>query len=116
MKKRTVILLSILLVALIFAATIGYNALMKNYKADTLVGQGTDPTAQSGENSTPEKTPAADFTVYDQEGNEVKLSDYFGKPIVLNFWTSWCGPCKQEMPHFEKTFVERGKDIHFLMV
>lgn len=59
---------------------------------------------------------APDFTVYDTEGNAVKLSEYIGKPVVLNFWASWCGPCKMEMPDFDEKYKELGNDIHFLMV
>ena len=39
-----------------------------------------------------------DFTVYDAAGKAYKLSEFFGKPIVLNLWASWCDPCKNEMP------------------
>jgi len=44
------------------------------------------------------------------------LSDYFGKPIVLNFWASWCPPCKAEMPNFESAYQTYGNDVNFLMV
>ncbi|MBQ2854161.1 MAG: redoxin domain-containing protein [Oscillospiraceae bacterium] len=57
-----------------------------------------------------------DFTVYDLEGNAHRLSDYRGKPVILNFWASWCGPCKAEMPDFEEAYQTYGEDIHFLMV
>ncbi len=63
-----------------------------------------------------ETIPAPDFTVYDWEGNPVHLSDFAGKPIVLNFWASWCGPCQMEMPHFEQAYQDMGEDIHFVMV
>jgi len=59
---------------------------------------------------------AADFTVFDKAGNSVLLSDYIGKPIVLNFWASWCGPCQSEMPDFNEKYLEIGEDVHFLMV
>ena len=61
-------------------------------------------------------TAAPDFTVYDADGNGVLLSDYRGKPVVLNFWASWCGPCKQEMPDFQEKYAELGDSVQFLMV
>ncbi len=61
-------------------------------------------------------TPAADFTVSDGAGNAVRLSDFRGKPVVVNFWASWCGPCKMEMPHFQKAYERYGGEVVFLMV
>ena len=58
----------------------------------------------------------ADFTMTDADGNPVNLSDFFGKPIVLNFWASWCPPCKAELPDFEKVYKEMGGDVNFVMV
>ena len=43
------------------------------------------------------------------------LSDYFGKPIVVNFWASWCPPCKAEMPDFEEAYKTHS-EVQFLMV
>ena len=59
---------------------------------------------------------AADFTVFDKAGNSVLLSDYIGKPIVLNFWASWCGPCRYEMPDFNQMYLQYGDEVQFLMV
>ena len=56
------------------------------------------------------------FTVTDWDGNEVQLSDMKGKPIILNFWASWCSPCKAEMPDFEEAYKEHGDEVVFMMI
>ena len=77
----------------------------------------TEATMEAATEATQPKTfPAVDFTVVDSEGNEVKLSDYFGKPIVLNFWTYWCNVCKSEMFHFNEKHEQLGGEVVFLMV
>jgi len=59
---------------------------------------------------------APDFTVYDYEGNAVKLSDYRGKPIVLNFWSRGCKYCMEEMPDFQAAYDKYKDEVVFLMV
>ena len=78
--------------------------------------QTTEPTPTEPASTETPKIAAPDFTVYDLDGNEVKLSDFLGKPVVLNFWASWCGPCKMEMPDFEEKYKELGDDVQFLMI
>lgn len=57
-----------------------------------------------------------DFTVYDKDGNAVKLSDFKGKPIVVNIWASGCSPCRAEMPDFQEAYEKYGDDVQFLMI
>jgi len=60
---------------------------------------------------------AYDFALLDREGNEITLSSLQGKVVFLNFWASWCGPCKAEMPHIQKVYEEyKEKDVVILAV
>lgn len=79
-------------------------------------GAESGQTADSAQAAEPEKVLAPDFTVYDAEGNPVQLYDYIGKPLVVNFWASWCGPCQMEMPDFEDKYQELGEEVQFLMI
>ena len=152
-NKKTLIIVSALLVALIGGASFLYAKLGGDLKPDNLLIQnetsddkqhsggsgssapgasdksdtevsdsnhafGNSTGDSSADTSTDENAPfmAPDFTVYDREGNTVRLSDFIGKPVVLNFWASWCGPCKKEMPDFEEIYKEYGEDVHFVMV
>lgn len=72
----------------------------------------------SGEDTKPkerELKEAPDFTLKDLSGKEVSLSDYRGKIVLINFWATWCGYCKIEMPDFQKV-QDENEDLVVLAV
>lgn len=86
-----------------------------NSTSDKTTSNTADNTSNKA-NSAETKNLAPNFTVYDLEGKPVNLTDFFGKPIIVNFWASWCGPCKMEMPDFNEAYANYKDEIIFLMV
>ncbi len=56
------------------------------------------------------------FRFYDIEGKEVNLYNFAGKPVVLNIWASWCGPCQEEMPILQESFEKHGQDVQYIFL
>ena len=118
-KKKIVLILILVFVLLIGGAYVLYTRLEPSLAPDQLAAQTTnaaDDQNDSADGDEKEQVTAPDFTVYDAAGNPVKLSDYFGKPIVLNFWASWCGPCQMEMPDFQEKYETLDGQVQFLMI
>ncbi len=114
----------LLLCGVIAAAYWGYGALSENFSNNNLQpaasSQGDVAPAQDGQSGAAdeqtERTAAPNFTMTDLEGNMLTLDSLKGKPIVLNFWASWCGFCVQEMPDFDTVYKELGDEVTFVML
>lgn len=116
--KKKFLILTIVLVALIVVSAVLYNFFKDKIGQEQMPQTNSQNQSQNDDKKEEEKepVPAPDFTVYDKDGNEMTLSSLKGKPVVLNFWASWCGPCKIEMKDFEEAYSNYKDDIHFAMV
>lgn len=89
--------------------TITGNYLNKSFTEQETITE--DQTAENDVDQTEEEVvPAPDFTLVDLEGNTHTLSEYQGKTVFINFWATWCSPCKQELPHIQTIYEEYEKE------
>ena len=104
--KIKTIISAALFAVIIAGAVIAYNTLGSRLEA---------PNTVNPDGST-ERIQAPDFSMIDTNGNTLRLSDKKGKPVVLNFWASWCPPCRVEMPDFNRVWKELGDEVSFVML
>ncbi|MBN8209323.1 TlpA family protein disulfide reductase [Bacillus sp. NTK071] len=95
----------VVLIMLITIGVISSNAGNKSENEEL-----TEPVTGEQEVGINEGNVAPDFTLYSLEGQEVRLSDYRGKVVFVNFWATWCPPCKAEMPHMEEFYQEKAEE------
>lgn len=117
-SMRVVAITAIVLVAVIVAAAILYNSLASTAPADQTVQAQESAEGESSDEGSAgsDTTPAPDFQMNTPDGVELSLSSLKGKPVVLNFWASTCGPCRGEMPEFQTAFEKYGEQVEFAMV
>lgn len=118
-SKRGLIIGTVALVAIIAGAAIAYTALAPAASSETdqlASNGGTTGSSGDAQADGEEHKLAPDFTMATADGETVSFSQLYGKPVVLNFWASTCGPCQQEMPGFQSAFDEHGSQVQFAMV
>ncbi len=111
-----------IIIAVLLVGILAISMFLYDKYGDEYLNQGEDQqTISTTENTSEDNTTennenaAPDFTVTDYDGNTVRLSDFKGKPVVLNFWATWCYYCKVEMPDFNEVCKE-NPDVQFVMV
>jgi len=130
MKNKKLVLGIVGFVAFLVIVYFGYNKLSSEYyeeqKSQQNGGVSIDETNDTtidgdkdseGEIENTGKILAENFTIYDKDGNTVTIDDFKGKPLVINIFASWCGPCKFEMPYFQSAYDKyKNEDVMILMV
>jgi thiol-disulfide isomerase/thioredoxin len=99
-----------IVVAVAIAAALGFFAQRKLQSTDAPQAvQVPAPEAPAAEPqpSVPDTLPTIELT--DRDGKKRKLSEWAGQPVVVNFWATWCGPCRREIPLLNKVHAERAK-------
>ncbi|NLW03125.1 MAG: TlpA family protein disulfide reductase [Clostridiaceae bacterium] len=118
-NMKTLIAIAAFVIFMI-AAGIIYNSFSERYQAKSPLPAPTaeasqTPDSDDMDNSSPEpgeekRLEAPDFSAVDGDGNEVRLQDFRGTPVVLNFWASWCSQCRKELPALDRLFREYSED------
>ena len=111
MKKLLIVLIAVIVVSVSIFTVNTYIASNAKNKAS----QENATSQNTGINRDVLKIKAADFKLKDLEGKELSLSDLKGKKVFLNFWATWCPPCRAEMPEIEKLYQET-KDSNLVIV
>lgn len=127
-KKVLFVVLCIVLVFLLVGAVFIYNELYEDYtdsnfeiqtvEKDNNVNENKNGESENNkeQNTQQNDNSAPDVEFFDADGNSYMLSHFFDKPLVLNFWATWCGPCKSEMPGFDKLYKKYGDRVNFIML
>ena len=112
-QKRTLVILLLVIVLLLGGGTFAYRTLSRLTEPTVPYA----PSAQSDLTGDAQDNAAApDFTVYNADGSTATLKEKQGKPVFINFWATWCPPCRSELADINKAYETYGDNIEFMMV
>ncbi len=111
MKRNVGLLVVLALVAIMLGTFI--NQQIKKTEAIAQVGEEGNITKEEGANK---GEMAPDFTLETLSGETVTLADLKGKKVILNFWATWCGPCRKEMPHLQAYYEEYAEKDNAVII
>ena len=112
-QKRTLVILILVIVLLLAGGTVAYRMLSRLTEPTVPY----TPSVQSDStDQAQEAAPAPDFTVYNADGSTATLREKQGKPVFINFWATWCPPCRSELADINKAYETYGDKIEFMMV
>ena len=116
MKKMVGLLLVGVLIVLLAIGIVQRN--VEEKQATDRLNEGSDVEFLPTDEGLAKGEMAPDFELTTLAGDPVKLSDYKGKKVILNFWATWCPPCRAEMPDMQKYYEEQaqGEDVEILAV
>ena len=114
MKRKIGIILVFALVAIMIGSFIKEKIEENQAISDYAMGYNVD--LEKEESGITKSQLAPDFTLQNLAGEEVTLSDFRGKNVILNFWTTWCPPCKAEMPHMQKYYDKHGEKDNVIIL
>lgn len=112
MKKKIFGLLLILALIAIALTNLVKSKVAEGEKMDTSSTQVSTEVNNKTKSGIEINQMAPDFSLKTLDGKEAKLSDYRGQKVILNFWATWCPPCKAEIPHMEKYYKNHAKKDH----
>ena len=114
-QKIKLVSLIICLAILLTSAYFAYRYFSSRYTPQQLTDRLAETEAESFATDDAEDL-APDCTVFDKDNKENTLSSHIGKPVVVNFWATWCPPCKAELPAYQSLFERYGDSVDFMMV
>lgn len=116
MKNKSLIAVIFILVAVVALALTVYPTLAEKATETTTEAETQASSEQVSISDTVQYQKYTDIRIFDKNGDPVMLSEFEGKPMLINFWATWCGYCIQEMPDFEEAFKAYGDEIQFVIV